>query len=213
MLLSVVRVDLVARARSKVGSSSCPSVTNKTDLRPNRHVGALPLLHMRSHVSPQIRFMQFALLLAAFAMSAVVLSASAQVRLDDGKPQTGLPRITLSAGKQTIQADVAATEETRQKGLMYRKSMGKNEGMLFVFTQPGYYAMWMRNTPINLSVAYLDATGKIISIHEMEAFSEVPHQALGPVIYALEMNAKWFATNGVKVGDVIKGLEKAPKAR
>jgi uncharacterized protein len=161
-------------------------------------------------------FTRLNLAVAAFAIivvSSLAPSASAQVSLSDGKPQTGLPRITLTVGKQSIQADVAATEETRQKGLMFRKHMGKNEGMLFVFTQPGYYAMWMRNTPINLSVAYLDASGKIVSIHEMEAFSEVPHQALGPVIYALEMNAKWFANNNVKVGDTIKGLEKAPKAK
>lgn len=161
-------------------------------------------------------FVRLTLAVAALAVVAVSTYSTrsfAQVSLTDGKPQTGLPRITLTAGKQTIQADVAATEETRQKGLMFRKHMGKNEGMLFVFTQPGYYAMWMRNTPINLSVAYLDASGKIVSIHEMEAFSEVPHQALGPVIYALEMNAKWFANNNVKVGDTIKGLEKAPKAK
>ncbi len=158
----------------------------------------------------RIRLLKMAL---AFAATAFVATAHAQGRLDDGKPQSGLPRITLTVGQHSIQADVAATEETRQKGLMFRKHMGKNEGMLFVFTQPGYYAMWMRNTPINLSVAYLDAAGKIVSIHEMEAFSEVPHQALGPVIYALEMNAKWFANNNVKVGDTIKGLEKAPKAK
>jgi uncharacterized protein len=146
-------------------------------------------------------------------LTSIAFSAVAQPRLEDGKPQTGLPRIMLMAGKQSIQADVAATEETRQKGLMFRKQMGKNEGMLFIFTQPGYYAMWMRNTPIDLSVAYLDANGKIVSIHEMEAFNETSHQALGPVIYALEMNAKWFASNGVKVGDTIRGLEKAPKAK
>jgi uncharacterized membrane protein (UPF0127 family) len=142
----------------------------------------------------------------------MVPTVNAQVDLDS-KPQTGLPRIGLSAGGQTIQADVAATDESRQKGLMHRTKLARNEGMLFVFAQVGYHAMWMRNTPLNLSVAYMDEKGKILSIHEMEAFTEIPHQSAGPARYALEMNAKWFAQNNVKPGDMIKGLEKAPKPK
>ena len=152
---------------------------------------------------------------AAILLSALLLAApqSIQAQPADGKPQTGLPKITLSAGGQTITADVAATDESRQKGLMFRAKMAKNEGMLFVFTQLGYHAMWMRNTPINLSVAYMDDSGKILSTHEMEAFTEISHQAAGPARYALEMNAMWFSQNKVKVGDRIGGLEKAPKPK
>ena len=139
--------------------------------------------------------------------------AFAQNPAGDAKPQTGLPKLTLSAGGQTITADVAATDETRQKGLMFRAQMGKNEGMLFVFPQLGYHAMWMRNTPLNLSVAYLDEQGKIISIHEMQAFNETSHQAAGPARYALEMNAMWFSQHKLKAGDVVKGLDKAPKPK
>lgn len=148
-------------------------------------------------------------LLATFATSLV----QAQSPAGNGTPQMGLPKLTLSAGGQAISADVAATDESRQKGLMFRASMGKNEGMLFVFPQIGYHAMWMRNTPLNLSVAYLDEQGKIVSIHEMQAFNETSHQALGPARYALEMNAMWFAQHKVKQGDTIKGLEKAPKPK
>lgn len=146
-------------------------------------------------------------LMLSFAGAAFAQKAPA------GKPQIGLPVITLKAGKQTIRAEVAATESTRQTGMMWRTTMGKNDGMLFVFTQPGYYAMWMRNTLIDLSVAYMDDKGKIVSIHEMKAHDETTHQSAGPVIYALEMNARWFERNNIKVGDVITGLEKAPKAK
>lgn len=140
-------------------------------------------------------------------------SAASQTQASpQGKPQTGLPVITLKVGKLSIRAEVAATEQTRQTGMMFRTNMGKNDGMLFVFTQPSYYAMWMRNTLIDLSVAYMDAGGKIVSIHEMKALDETAHQAAGPVIYALEMNAHWFTKNNVKVGDTLIGLEKAPKA-
>ena len=127
------------------------------------------------------------------------------------EPQKGLPVITLSAGGQSIRADVAATDPTREKGLMFREKMGKNEGMLFVFSNVGYHAMWMRNTPLPLSVAFMDEAGKIISIHEMQPFVETIHQSAGPASYALEMNKGWFVANKVKVGDAIKGLDKAPK--
>jgi uncharacterized membrane protein (UPF0127 family) len=127
------------------------------------------------------------------------------------EPQKGLPSITLSAGGQPIRADVAATDATREKGLMFREKMGKNEGMLFAFSSVGYHAMWMRNTPLPLSVAFLDEAGKILSIHEMEPQSESTHQSAGPARFALEMNKGWFATHKVKVGDAIKGLDKAPK--
>ena len=127
------------------------------------------------------------------------------------EPQKGLPTISLSAGGQPIRADVAATDATREKGLMFREKMGKNEGMLFVFSSVGYHAMWMRNTPLPLSVAFADEAGRILSIHEMEPHTETTHQSAGPARFALEMNKGWFAANKVKVGDAIKGLDKAPK--
>jgi uncharacterized protein len=153
--------------------------------------------------------------IAAFVLPALLSFSGHSLAQKEpaGKPQTGLPVITLKAGNQSIRAEVAATESSRQTGMMWRTKMGKNEGMLFIFTQPGYYAMWMRNTLIDLSVAYMDDKGKIVSIHEMKALDETSHQAAGPVIYALEMNAQWFTKNNIKVGDVIQGLEKAPKVK
>lgn len=152
----------------------------------------------------------------AIALAAIVAIASMNAFADtavtpQGKPQTGLPAITLKVGNQTVRADVAHTEATRQTGLMFRQKMGKQEGMLFVFSDIGYHAMWMRNTLIPLSVAYMNERGAILSIHEMQPLSELSHQSAGPARYALEMNAGWFSANKIKVGDTIKGLEKAPK--
>lgn len=147
-----------------------------------------------------------------FAIATAVLLHIGHTHAKD-QPQTGLPTISLKVGDQTIRADVAANDETRQKGLMFREKLARNEGMLFVFPQLAYHAMWMRNTPLPLSVAYMDDSGKILSIHEMQPFTEDSHQAAGPARYALEMNAGWFASNKIKTGDSIKGLEKAPKPR
>lgn len=124
-----------------------------------------------------------------------------------------LPTIVLMAGSQAIRAEVAATDDTRQKGLMFREKMAKNAGMLFVFSEVAYHAMWMRNTPLPLAVAFMDESGKIVSIHEMQPFTDTTHQAAGPARYALEMNGDWFARNKIKTGDTIRGLEKAPKPK
>jgi uncharacterized membrane protein (UPF0127 family) len=123
------------------------------------------------------------------------------------------PTITLRINGHPVKAELAIDDATRQKGLMFRTQMGKDDGMLFVFGEVAYHAMWMRNTLIPLSVAYMDDGGKIVSIHEMEPQTEISHQAEGPVRYALEMNAHWFSEHKIKPGDLIKGLDKAPKPK
>ena len=153
------------------------------------------------------------LLVAPIAAFTVFCAAQPATAPLTGKPQPTLPTINLKLGGVVIRAEVANTDTTRQTGMMFRTRMGKNEGMLFVFESPGYYAMWMRNTLIPLSVAYLDAQGVIVSIHEMSAQTENAHQAAGPVIYALEMNANWFTQHKIAAGDRLTGLNKAPKAK
>lgn len=147
--------------------------------------------------------------LAVFALTALFSVAVPPALAKE--PITTLPTITLKVGGQTVHAEVAATDETRQKGLMFREKMAKNEGMLFVFSDIAYQAMWMRNTPLPLAVAFMDQSGKIVSIHEMQPHTETSHQAAGPARYALEMNSQWFTKNKIKAGETIKGLDKAPK--
>ena len=150
-------------------------------------------------------------LIAKFvAMMATLALAFSAAALPPSAP-TKLSTMTLKAGGQTVTAEIAANDATRQQGLMFRTKMGTNDGMLFVFPQLGYHAMWMKNTFIPLSVAYLDDAGKILSIHEMEAHNETAHQSQGPARYALEMNTGWFTRHKIAVGDTVKGLDKAPK--
>lgn len=121
--------------------------------------------------------------------------------------------ITLTVGGLSVRAEVAATQESRERGLMHRRKLGKNSGMLFIFKQPGYHGMWMKNTFIPLSVAFIDKKGMILNIAEMEPHSEVTHSAAGPALYALEMNAGWFRKNNIAMGAAIKGLGKAPASQ
>ena len=89
---------------------------------------------------------------------------------------------------------------------MFRKSMPKNDGMLFIFDEPAYHAMWMKNTLIPLSVAFLDADGRILNILDMEPQTLDTHQAAGPARYAIETNKGWFVERNVKAGDKVTGL-------
>ena len=95
---------------------------------------------------------------------------------------------------------------------MYRKSMPQGSGMVFVFEDDAQHCMWMKNTLIPLSVAFIDRAGAIVSIDDMQPHSEQSHCAAAPARYALEMNKGWFAQRGIKPGAKLRGLEKlAPR--
>ena len=122
-----------------------------------------------------------------------------------------MPRMELSVGFHRIEAEVAANQENRALGLMHRKSMGSNQGMLFVFPVAARHCMWMRNTLIPLAVAFLDDEGRIINVEEMKPQTENNHCAAAPARFALEMNKGWFAAKGIQNGMRIGGVEKSPR--
>ncbi len=124
-----------------------------------------------------------------------------------------MPRMELSASFHRIEAEVAADQTSRMQGLMNRRSMGANQGMLFVFQQKERHCMWMRNTFLPLSVAFLDEEGKIINVEDMKPQSDDSHCAARPARFALEMNLGWFSSRGLKPGQRIAGIEKSPRPR
>ena len=127
--------------------------------------------------------------------------------------QTALSLAELGAGMYRIEAEVAHTAQARQVGLMTRKSMAPQHGMVFVFEQDATHCMWMKNTFLPLSVAFVDAQGKVINIEDMQPQSEDNHCAAAPARFALEMNLGWFRERGIKAGDVLRGLDRLPAAR
>ncbi|MFY0479286.1 DUF192 domain-containing protein [Achromobacter marplatensis] len=144
-----------------------------------------------------------ALSASAIAATALALSAGAQAQTG---PQAPLPTTQLSAGIHIIRAEVANTDATRRDGLMFRKELPGNEGMLFVFEQPDVQCFWMRNTLLPLSIAFIADDGTIVNIDDMAPQTEDPHCAKKPVRYALEMAQGWFAEHGIKAGRKIDGL-------
>lgn len=145
-------------------------------------------------------------LAASAALTASLIAGSAWA-------QTALPVIELTAGFHRIEAEVAATGESRQTGLMHRQAMAQQRGMLFVFAEENTHCMWMRNTLLPLSVAFIDAEGQIINIETMQPRTEDNHCARRPARYALEMNAGWFERRGIAAGGKLRGLERAPRPR
>lgn len=142
-----------------------------------------------------------------FFVSLVALSLSGLAQ----QPQ--LQILELSAGMHRIEAEVAATPESRQVGMMLRTIMPQQRGMLFVFTEVSKHCMWMRNTLVPLSVAFLDESGRIINVEDMQPRTENNHCATHPARYALEMNLGWFKIRGLGTGAAIAGINKAPSGR
>jgi uncharacterized membrane protein (UPF0127 family) len=119
----------------------------------------------------------------------------------------------ISIKGRGIRIEVANDEETRRTGLMFRHSLPDNGGMLFVYESEGRWAMWMKNTYVPLSVAFIDRSGRILNIEDMQPLTEDSHQAAGPARYALEMNQGWFRKHGIGKGDRVRGLEGIPAQR
>jgi uncharacterized protein len=138
----------------------------------------------------------------AFALACSMAACAAFAQ----EPQMNLPRVRLSAGMHQIDAQVAATPDQRMTGLMHRKEMPQQEGMLFVFEYPAQQCFWMKNTLLPLSVAFIEEDGTIANIDEMKAQTLDSHCSAKPVRYVLEMNQGWFARKGIKAGQKIAGL-------
>ena len=133
------------------------------------------------------------LLLTACGGADAAKGAAAEKTADD--------RFAIKVGDRTVQMQVAALPAELQKGLMFRKTMGEDEGMLFVFTAPQPQGFWMRNTTLPLDIGYFEAGGELKEIYPMYPLDErtVPSRSRS-IQFCLEMNQGWYARNGVKPG-------------
>ncbi|HEX3061564.1 MAG TPA: DUF192 domain-containing protein [Usitatibacter sp.] len=150
-----------------------------------------------SDIAPAARF----LAIAAFAV-ACWSAAAADIAFKTSN---------VKVGPHPLKVELAVTEEQRERGLMFRKALGRDEGMVFVFDEPAYQSMWMKNTLIPLSVAFLDGDGRILNILDMQPETLDTHTSAGPARYAIESNIGWFERNKVKAGDKVTGLPPLPR--
>jgi len=144
---------------------------------------------------------------AAVIFAALAFQAPGAVRAD---PLLTYP---LKIKGHAIRVEVANTEDTRRTGLMFRDALPENQGMLFVYETEGRHAMWMKNTLIPLSVAFIDRSGRIINIEDMQPQTEDTHGAQASAAFSLEANRGWFTKRGIKAGDRVQGLERVPPSQ
>ncbi|MBP1717722.1 MAG: hypothetical protein H6Q43_1160 [Deltaproteobacteria bacterium] len=111
--------------------------------------------------------------------------------------------LELKIKEKKIKAEVVRTEPEKARGLMFRQKLGRDEGMLFVYEKEERLSFWMKNTPLPLSIAFLDKSGMIVDIQDLVPFSLQTHVSAFPAQYALEVNQGWFKANGISIGDTV----------
>lgn len=119
--------------------------------------------------------------------------------------QARLPTVDLRAGMHTIKAELAVTPEQQMTGMMFRKEMNGNEGMLFVNDERSQRCFWMKNTLVPLTIAFIADDGTIVNLADMQPLDERSHCAKAPVRFALEMPKGWFDKRGIKAGFRLNG--------
>ena len=115
----------------------------------------------------------------------------------------------LTLGGTQVNTEVADTPNERALGLMGRVSLMPDSGMLFVYPNEQPRSFWMKNTPLPLSIAFIDASGRIVHMADMTPLNEDPVPSVHPAMYALEMTQGWFGEHGVMIGQTVAGLPKA----
>jgi uncharacterized membrane protein (UPF0127 family) len=137
-------------------------------------------------------------------MFLVACGAQKEETLAAGQPRLGT--VELSLGAWVVTAELADSEQEREQGLMYRDSLGQDEGMLFAYEDEELRYFWMKNTSLPLSIAFINSSGRIMRIDDMEPFSENQTPSVFQAKYALEMHRGWYSTHGVRTGQVVGGI-------
>ena len=143
---------------------------------------------------------------ALLPLAAAMLLLAACSGAGDAPAPPPLPVVALTVADAegravaSLSAEVAATPEQRQRGLMFRQSLGEDAAMLFVYPAETEGAFWMKDTPIPLTIAFLAADGRVLELIDGAPFDETLLRPATPYRYALEVNAGWFARRGLAAG-------------
>jgi hypothetical protein len=111
---------------------------------------------------------------------------------------------SLTINDTELHVEAAVTQEEKQRGLMHRKKLADDRGMLFVYEEDRVMSFWMKNTIIPLSIAFITKDGEIIDIKDLTPRSERSVQSSRSVRYALEVNQGFFSRHGIREGDQVQ---------
>ena len=157
----------------------------------------------------RMRLKQFlALGLVALAACSPAAVESKQAQPVAGTAQThpisGLRIIPLTAGVHAFRVELAASPEEQEKGLMFRKEMGANEGMLFPMNPPRQAHFWMRNTVMPLDIIFIGADRRVLNVVQAKPYDETPLPSAGLAAAVLELNVGRAAELGIGPGTTVK---------
>ncbi len=121
------------------------------------------------------------------------------------QPQPKLPTLKLWIGAQEMVTEIARAPAEHERGMMFRKQMGEQEGMIFIFPQPKRTAFWMKNTLVPLTAAYIGSDGVVLELHDLKPLDETPAVAASDKVrYVLEVPQGWFVRHKLGVGALIR---------
>ena len=119
----------------------------------------------------------------------------------------------ITVNEMKLRVEVANAPASRAKGLMNRSFLADDRGMIFVFPSETHFSIWMKNTPIDLTVIFADEYGRIINIEHMTRNTLDSHSPASPAMFAIEISQRSPIAQKAKPGDLIGGLEHIPPAR
>ena len=131
-------------------------------------------------------------------------------------PKTAADYFPIKVGEKTVRMQFAVRPSEMQRGLMERRDLARDDGMIFVYEKPQQMSFWMRNTPTALDIGFFRPDGVLEEIYAMHPFDEQSIASRGDRLqFALEMNQGWFQENKVKPGAQLdlKAIAAALKAR
>jgi uncharacterized protein len=139
-----------------------------------------------------------------FLLGLVLLLVSGCARSQPGQPdmlKTVDDYFAFHLGGHAVRLQLAVTMPEMERGLMERRGLGRDDGMLFVYAEPQAMSFWMHNTPTPLDIGFFDHAGRLEEVYQMQPFDETPLNAHSKQLqFALEMNEGWFRDNGVRPG-------------
>ena len=139
------------------------------------------------------------------AVPAETTPASTTPTAESGGQQSTLAIINSAGERVVVRVEIADTPAERTRGLMERTELAEDAGMLFVFNREQQAPFTMKNTLIPLSIAFIDAGGRIVDILDMQPLDETTrYSSAEPYQYALEVNKGFFGARGIEVGNVLE---------
>ena len=136
--------------------------------------------------------------MGALASSSVEIWAGDELALEE-------IQLVTASGTHDLRAEIADTDANRARGLMFRRKLAPDHGMLFLYSEEQVLSMWMRNTYISLDMVFIRADGRVQNIaRDTEPFSEDIISSTGPVSAVLEIAAGEADRYGLKTGDEVR---------